>query len=272
MQDDDQSQLEKTIAQVLRPLTVLMVENGVTIQSAVEILKRTMLDVAETDRDASDSHISLKTGLHRKDVKRLRAQAVKSSPTKTAISPLAAILSHWAHVAPFCSAPGEPAPLPRGGHSDAGFEALVRHSKVDMAAGTVLAELQKQDLVEIDADENVVAKATAYLPRTDAARLAALDATVSDHLRIAIENATSGADDRKSFDRALRYSHLSGASVETLETAARAAALQYLTELNDLAQRLQARDDADAAQHVGRFVSGVYIAPTPPNSEDEDNA
>src|SRR5574337_2104410 len=67
-----------TIRHVLRPLVRLMLAGGVTLQIVSEILKEVFVDVAARDfrLDAgrpTDSRISLLTGVHRKDVRRLRA-------------------------------------------------------------------------------------------------------------------------------------------------------------------------------------------------------
>ena len=47
-----------------------------------------------------------------------------------------------------------------------------------------------------------------------------------------------------------------------MERAARNGARDYLETLNALAHDLQRADDASDAAPAGRFVSGVFIAPT----------
>src|SRR5258706_10102062 len=62
---------------LLRPLVRLLVARGVTYPMLAELLKETYIDVADRDfrldaKPATDSRLSLLSGGHRKDVRRLR--------------------------------------------------------------------------------------------------------------------------------------------------------------------------------------------------------
>ena len=64
---------------VMRPLVRLMLRKGVTFSSFVNLLKEVFVEVAEREfrldgKPPSDSRINLLTGVHRKDVRRLRSQ------------------------------------------------------------------------------------------------------------------------------------------------------------------------------------------------------
>src|SRR5512134_3754927 len=70
--------LAVALRRVLHPLVRLMIAGGITFTAAVEMLKRAYVEVADqhfrlTEERQTDSRVSLITGLHRKDVKRLRA-------------------------------------------------------------------------------------------------------------------------------------------------------------------------------------------------------
>src|SRR5262245_30078545 len=73
------------LTRVLHPLVRLMIARGITFSAAVELLKRVYVEVADqhfrlTDERQTDSRVSLITGLHRKDVKRLRASGDERGP------------------------------------------------------------------------------------------------------------------------------------------------------------------------------------------------
>lgn len=266
MPDTDKENLEKLLGLLMRPLSKLLIQNDIPIQEAVEMLKRSMVDTALTTPEVTDSHVSLKTGVHRKDVRRLRADkggdAVKNLP----INPVALVLTRWANSEMFQTKDGKSRPLTR-----ATFDDLIRTSKIDLPPATVLSEMFTQELVREDDDGLLHLLTQTYLPKTDAAALAAFEATMSDHLRIAVENTIENDTGTKNFDRVLRYSQLSQASVDQLEKTARADAAAYLEKLNTLAYQLQVEDDGKPPEHRGRFVSGVYIAPVPdPDQEDGD--
>ncbi|MBK6957128.1 MAG: hypothetical protein IPH22_00890 [Nitrosomonas sp.] len=62
---------------VLRPLIKLMLAKGITYPFLSEMLKDLFVDIAENEfkigkKPLTDSHLSLLTGIHRKDIKRLR--------------------------------------------------------------------------------------------------------------------------------------------------------------------------------------------------------
>ncbi|MEZ0198432.1 DUF6502 family protein, partial [Pseudomonas qingdaonensis] len=65
------------LRRVMRPLVRLMLRKGVTYTMFTDLLKEVFVDVAHrefrlNDTAPTDSRISLLTGVHRKDVRRLR--------------------------------------------------------------------------------------------------------------------------------------------------------------------------------------------------------
>lgn len=266
MADLPPDKLRKTLEVLLRPISKLMILNELSLQYAVEILKKSLVKSDAFAPDATDSHISLKTGVHRKDVRRLRAETAQEDTKKVPISALAHVLTVWAQSKMFRNAMDQPTALPRSGTADSpGFDSLIRASKVDLPAATVRAELLKQGLIAEDCDGTLRLLSDVYLPASGTEALRALEATLGDHMRVAIQNATSSDQDPKNFDRVLRYTQLSDASVAKLEAAARDLASAYLNTLNAMAHDLQKADQD--TQSKGRFVSGVYIAPEIPKND-----
>lgn len=253
--------LQKTLEILLRPIINFLILNELSLQATVEVIKKTFVQSSEFPPDATDSYISLKTGVHRKDVRRLRDETAEQAPKKTQISALAHVLTVWAQSNAFRDKKGEPIALARSSDDPSlpDFNTLIRASKVDVPAATVRAELLKQGLVCEDPDGTLYLQSEVYVPVSGNESLSALEATLSDHMRVAIQNATT--DDRlpKDFDRVLRYTNLSDASVAKLEAAARDRATAYLKELNAMAHNLQQADQGTSS--TGRFVTGVYIAP-----------
>ena len=65
------------VRRVLRPFIKLMLAKGITYPFLTEMLKDLYVEVAANDfkigdKPSTDSHLSLLTGIHRKDIKRLR--------------------------------------------------------------------------------------------------------------------------------------------------------------------------------------------------------
>ena len=73
------SALSEAVRALLRPLVRLLISKGVGLPAFMELVKDAYVDVAVNEfpvgeKKQTDSRISLLTGVHRKDVKRLRTQ------------------------------------------------------------------------------------------------------------------------------------------------------------------------------------------------------
>lgn len=255
--------IEKIFSSALKPLSRILIKNGFLLNSSVELLKRVFVEVAVEDGAETDSLVSLRTGVHRKDVKRLREATDDSVTEKSPIKGLALVMSVWSNDPRFSSTAGKPLVLYRAPEAGrACFDDLVRASKVDMAPATVLEELVDQSLVTVHDDGRIGLLSTAFVARSGDAALKAFEATVTDHLRIAADNVLSMPGAPRQFDQVVRYSHLSEDSVRALEDEARKLGRAYLEHMNAMAHRLQSKDDASGQLANGRFVAGVFIAPT----------
>lgn len=267
---DPKAPFEAALAALLVPLARAMLANGVTVGSATEALKQALLTAAEYDVDTplSDSRISLLTGLHRKDVKRLR-DSPSSSPQKRKSSAAAQVISHWATSPDYQDADGAPRVLHRRSDGDhPGFDDLIRRAQIDMAPGTVLSTLIDQGIVAETPEGSYHLLTHAFLPAAGTEeQVAAFQATLSAHLEAATQNLIAIEGQNRNFDRAVRYSHLSDASIIKLEAFASAKAQKVLQAVNAEARALQ---DADQDKHhKGRFVLGSYILATPKSDEEE---
>ncbi|TRD15495.1 DUF6502 family protein [Palleronia caenipelagi] len=254
--DPTRDPFASAMAQLLGPLAQAMVARGITVQEATEALKQALLDAA-MDLDGatvSDSRISLRTGLHRKDVRRLRHQT-KDAPPSAAMNAVAMVLSHWATTPEYQDADGAPLDLPREGTP--GLYDVIRRTRVDMAPGTVLAALLDQGVVSELADGSYRLSATALIPTGESASMvAAYQATLSAHLQAATHNLIAQPGAERQFDRAVRYSHLSPASIEALSALATARAQDLLEDINAEARRLQERDAN--TNPSGHYAFGAY--------------
>ncbi|WP_421700928.1 DUF6502 family protein [Aliiroseovarius sp.] len=271
MTRDGKDPFDSALAALLAPLARAMVAHGVTIGTGTEALKCALLQAVldEEGEGISDSRASLQTGLHRKDVKRLRAEAPDEAPRRQA-NAAALVIGHWATDPAYQGTDGAPLDLPRKGNDggDPGFDTLIRHARVDMAPGTVLTALIDQGVVEETPVGTLRLLTHAFLPKAGSAeQVAAYQATLSAHMQAATHNLLAGPDQARHFDRALRYSHLSAASVRELHTLAETRAQALLEELNTLAHALQTRDEEGEADPTGRFALGTYILPTPPEKD-----
>lgn len=270
MSDSTDDPFEAALAGLLGPISRAVVMRGVTLGTVTEALKLALLEAAiEMEGDeVSDSRVSLLTGLHRKDVRRLRgSRAPVRRPTTNAA---AMAIGHWVSLPEFAGGDGQPRDLPR--HRDKsgpGFDDLVRRTRADLSPGTVLQALLDQGAVVALEDGRYSLRARAYLPAPGSREMvAAYQATLTTHLKAATDNLVAPEGSARHYDRVLRYSHLSEASVAELDRLARARAQALLEEIAAMARRLQ---DADALSGPGGgFALGAYVLPTLPAKEGGD--
>jgi len=227
----------------MSPLARIMIDNDVGLSEAVEALKTALVSKAEEKfPDATNSQISLVTGVHRKDIKRLNSDA----PRPAKASAAARVLSLWQSDPDFLQ-DGAPAPLTRTGPN--GFDALVKRAKVDAAPATVLSMLKASGNVDVDGAFVSFVSAT-MVPKEHSERLKAAALTLAPHMETVAANL---AGQSSQWDQALRYSHLSPEAAEKLESEAADMALDMLRKLNKLALELQ----TDSAGNT-LFVAGTF--------------
>lgn len=89
------------LRRVLRPLVRLMMARGITYPHLSDLLKGLFVEVAERDfrlddKLPTDSRVSLVSGVHRKDVSRLRANPLRRDAAPAATVTLASqVFSRW---------------------------------------------------------------------------------------------------------------------------------------------------------------------------------
>lgn len=263
--------LISALRRVMRPLVRLMLRKGITYTVFVDLLKEVFVDVADRefrldDKAPSDSRISLLTGVHRKDVRRLRHEADASSmalPDNITLG--AQLVNVWSNSPPFCKETGQALPLPRlasvGG--EASFDALVAKVSTDIRARVVLDEWLRLGVVRLDEQDCVHLEAQAFLPQKGFDEKAAyLGHNLHDHASAAVHNLSG--EEPPFFERSVHYDALAPVSVQVLRDAVASEGMQTLLEFSRLAADLENRD-LSSLEPRQRITIGLYFY-TEPNS------
>ena len=261
----DGERLLRACRRLLRPLVKLMIAHGVTLPAVVGLLKQVYVEVAQDSfhldgKPMTDSRISMLTGVHRKDVRMLRAHGVPATaPPPPSVG--ATVIGRWLGDPRFAGPDGRPRILPRSAARDeASFHALVHEASADLRPRTVLDELVRQGLVRLDeAADTVTLLAEAFVPRSDhPAIYEFLASNLHDHAAAAADNLLTRDGKAPFLERAVYYGGLRAESVDALEASARRLALAALTELNAEALGLR-RGDRELPAARERFRFGVYF-------------
>ncbi len=262
-----------TLSRILRPLVRLLLTHGVTYPLITDIIKATYVDVARREfrlngKRQTDSRISLLTGVHRKDVKRLIEEETRGDPAHAGVSLGAALLARWLGAAEFLDEQGQPRPLARLA-SDGGvasFEHLVESVSKDIRSRVILDEWLHLNMVFLDHADRVVLNLEALTPTRDfGEKLHFLEANVHDHLAAAVHNLTGGQPPM--LERSIFYDQLSAESVQELRAMAGELAMQAMQALNRRALELE-REDQQAGRNSDRRINfGTYFFQGPSKEE-----
>ncbi len=254
------AKLHAPLARLLRPLVRLCIHSGMTFPALVQLLRELFVNVAEHDfalegKEQTDSRVSLLTGIHRKEVARLRGAGAPVHETPATLSRTSAIIARWIAAPDFTDQKGVPLPLPRTADGEApSFEALVTSITKDVRPRAVLDEWLDRGLVRLDDDGRIVLLDTAFIPRgEDDRKWYYLGRNLHDHIAAASANVSSPSP--RFLERAVHYDGLSRKLAKRLEGRARELAMEALTTANREANRAVAKDEG--GDHRWNF--GIYV-------------
>jgi hypothetical protein len=260
--------LLQAVVRLLRPLARLLMAHGVSFPAFSEMAKGVYVDVAARDfhddgEPVTDSRVSLLSGVHRRDVKRLRAEYLHQLPTPPAVSFGAQVVARWCADPRYLDHQRRPAPLPRlsrrGG--EASFEKLVAGVSKDIRARAVLDEWLRLGVAHLDEEDRVHLAESAFVPAKGMEEKAFFfGKNIADHLAAGTHNLLDGQP--PFLDRCVYYDGLRPESVESLRSLTRELAVAALQEVNRRAMELQ-QQDADQAAANRRMTFGVYYYAEP---------
>lgn len=265
--------LSPPLARLLRPLVRLCIRSGVTFPALTQLLRELYVNVAEHDfalpgKEQTDSRVSLLTGIHRKEVSRLRGAGAPVNTVPAAISRTRAIIARWLASPQFSDAGGRPLALPRiAAEAEPSFEALVASVTRDVRPRAVLDEWLDSGLVSLDAEDRVLLAEAAFIPQAgDDGKLYYFGRNLHDHFAAAVSNILAGAP--PFIERAVHYDGLSAGLAQRLEARSRELALQALQQADREAHIACETDPG--GEH--RWSFGVYVyrdaADQPPSVKD----
>lgn len=256
--------LVMAVKRLLRPLVRLLLSFSVQYPYLANLLKLTYVEVATRefpldDRPQTDSRVSLLTGIHRQDVKRLRGDMMADAPPPPTVSLGAQLVSRWLGEAVYQDAKGRPKPLPRqathGG--EASFERLVQTVNKDIRPRVVLDEWLRLGVAELDNQDQVVLRTEAFVPAHGVEeKLFYFGKAIHDHLAAGEHNLTAGQPPL--LDRCVYFDQLSEQSAEQLADYARSLAGEAMQALNSRALALQ-QADATRLDATHRINFGLYF-------------
>ncbi len=251
------------LRRILRPLIRLLLSHGIHFQTFCDLVKSAYIQVAEDEfelegKPQTDSRISLLTGVHRRDVKRLRDNPETESSFTPQASLSAQLLARWSGNPEHLDPQGAPLPLPRlaskGG--DRSFEALVQSVSKDFRSRVVLDEWLRQGIATLDEHDNVHLAADTFVsPQGIEEKVFFFGQNIHDHLAATVHNL---AGEKPPFlERCVYYDQLSPDSVREFARFAETVGMKALHNVNRRAIELQ-KKDAGREDAIHRTNFGIY--------------
>ncbi len=268
--------LEESVS-MLAPLVRLLVANGVTYPQFSSALKKAFLRAAHAEilaenKKATDSAVSLRSGVHRKDVRALAADAARpASLADRAHSLPDEVFMCWTNDPQYLDADGLPRELPLRSRTpeERSFDTLAQSISSDFHSRSILEELVRLGLAEVRG-EAVRLRMTTFVPREDFTEaLQFMSTAIGDHLAAASRNLRSIQSDVNPpfLDQSIYADTLSAESVMELQRLGRRiweSALRRMYALADERIRID-RDNALVDQSMRmRFGAYFYAEPASP--------
>jgi hypothetical protein len=257
---------------LLRPLVRLLVRQGVAYPAFAAAMKSVFLDAAREElagrgKPVTDSALTLMSGVHRRDLRRLtRGSATAPVPDAAPLSLAGEVVGRWMSE-PGCQGPdGAPRVLPRSG--EASFDALVQQVSQDVRPRAVLDEMLRLGVVT-EVHDGVALNGDGLAPRQGFEEMSQLfGANLHDHLAAASANLQGQAN---FLEQAVYVDQITAESAQSLQRVSVAA---WREALRAVMAHARERFDADAptaptaptasSRHRARF--GVYFFSEPEDS------
>ena len=264
--------LMAALRRLFKPLVRLLLRQQVAFPVLVELLKSLYVQVAETEftlesKRQSDSRLHVLTGIHRRDIKRLRGipEVAIKVPVNIAVGGQA--VSRWCTDPEYLDAEGNPAPLPRLARKagSPSFEALVSSISKDTRPRTLLDEWLRIEVVTLNEDHEVCLRREAFIPDKGLEeKLYYLGRNLHDHIATCEHNL--GSDQAPFFERSVNYPELLAEDVEILRQKAAEMGMQTLTTLNEMALKLRENSAGQPGERE-RINVGIYFYKEPAENE-----
>lgn len=250
------------LRRVLSPLVRFLIARSIPFSVATEVLRSLYVEIAEDDfcvdgKKQTDSRVHLLTGVHRKDVRRLREarHAPGLAPRKASLTSV--LIARWTTFDEYRDENGRPQPLARAAEHGSSFDSLVRSVSTDIRPRVVLDEWLRLGIARVDEEDRVHLSVEAFVPPKDSEEILHFFGRNShDHIAAAVHNVLGQGDPL--FERAAAYDQLTPDSVAQLRRVAGEKGMDALRDVNRRAMKLQRRD-AGKADATHRMSFGAYF-------------
>jgi len=268
MSEDLLTILQKAASKMLRPLVRVLLRNGVACGSFEEIVRKAYVDeafiLAGQEGKSTISAVSAKTGLSRKEVKRLSEKKLESSNDNAQkYNRAIRVISGWMNDERFSTPEGIPRVLEMEGDEIA-FSVLVKEYSGDIPTRAMFDLLEKSGCVEKH-DDKVHLVSHAYVPGNDPVDIINILGSDSHELMETIVYNMGCEPDLRKFQRKVSTNKLASNHLNEFKKYASRRSQSLLEDLDGWLSEHETRNKEDS-----EYVSlGIYFYQKNSDSEDE---
>lgn len=256
--------IANAMKRVFRPFVKLMLANNLTYTFAIDVIKALFVEVADKDfaiddKRQTDSRISLMSGVHRKDVKRLREHRPDVEdvmPDNVSLG--TQLIALWNATPKYLNEDGVPKPLQRfaASNADESFEGLVRSLSTDIHPRAVLDEWLRLGIARLDELGFVHLTTDMFIPQEGfGEKVYYFGHNLHDHAQAAVSNVLG--QQTTFLERCVHYDTLTMQSISEIGELAKKQGMKTLREVNRIADS-RAVDDKNSTQANMRMTYGLY--------------
>lgn len=267
-----QDVLARAVVRLLRPLVRILLRHGIPFKGFAELARRAYVEEAYREftvpgRKASNSRVSVITGLSRKEVQRIRELPPGGDQEEmTRYNRAARVVFGWVHDPDYQQASGQSRELPVDG--PVSFNALVKHYSGDIPPRAILDELLQTGVVARNDDGNLRLLQRAYIPSAGKGEMLRFLGTDVGGLLATMDNNIHELDEPL-FQRKVFYDNLPEEALPVLRRMIHEKGQPMLEEFDKwLAEH--DRDVNPALKGSGRRGAGVGIYYFENDPEQED--
>ena len=252
-----------TVYACLRPFARVMLRSGVTYKSFAEIAKTAFVHEALLESDSKGritnaSRVAVRTGLSRKEVRRVSEQTLVKDVTKSGVAdhagPPARVLHAWHFDPRFIGADGAPLDLSFEGESP-NFTELVRAVGGDVPPGAVRAELFRAAAVQELENGSLRPTKRYFVPGDFDEKAITVMSGMLFPIISGVDHNSNPARNGAGFIQRIAYAKLSPEDREAFRVWSRGEATRFIESIDDwlTAREVRGSDRADGP------ISGVGV-------------
>lgn len=269
MNSDVQSRLMSTVYACMRPFARVLLRSGVTYKSFAEIAKTAFVHEALLERDSKGrvtnaSRVAVRTGLSRKEVRRVSEQTLVKGSSKSVAAdhagPPARVLHTWHFDPRFIGSDGAPLDLGFEGESPS-FTDLVKAVAGDVPPGAVRAELFRAGAAQELENGRLRPTKRYFVPGDFDEKAITVMSGMLFPFVSGVDHNSNPARKSAGFIQRIAYARLSAEDREVFRAWSRAEATRFIESIDDWLTEREIRSDESANDPISGIGVFYYEGP-----------